>query len=101
MRARVLLIDDDPGIRFGFSRYLSNTGYEVIGVPCLADAQESLSSERFDAVLLDLNLPDGNGLLWIDGLRKSQPDIAIVVITGTSDVPTALLRQCEEGLTIF
>ncbi len=90
MRPRILLIDDDPGIRFGFTKYLSKTGYEVVDVSCLADGQEALSSERFDVVLLDLNLPDGSGLHWIEGLRAGQPDIALVVITGAADVPTAV-----------
>jgi DNA-binding NtrC family response regulator len=90
VKPRVLLIDDDPGIRFGFSKYLSKTGYHIVDVSCLAEAQEALSSERFDAVLLDLNLPDGNGLNWIDEVRASQPGIAIVVITGAGDIPTAV-----------
>ena len=90
MKPRVLLIDDDPGIRFGFSKYLSKTGYRMVDVSCLAEAQEAISTERFDAVLLDLNLPDGSGLHWIDELRAGQPDIAIVVITGVGDIPTAV-----------
>ncbi|HEY3275093.1 MAG TPA: sigma-54 dependent transcriptional regulator [Syntrophorhabdaceae bacterium] len=90
MKPRILLIDDDPGIRFGFSKYLSKTGYHIIAVSCLAEGKEALISERYDAVLLDLNLPDGSGLPWIDDLRAAQPEIAIVVITGLSDVPTAV-----------
>jgi CheY-like chemotaxis protein len=61
-----------------------------VDASCLAEAQEAVSTERFDAVLLDLNLPDGNGLEWIDQLRAGQPDIAIVVITGSGDIPTAV-----------
>ena len=90
MKPRVLLIDDDPGIVFGFTKYLSKSGYQVVDASCLAEAQEAVSTERFDAVLLDLNLPDGNGLEWIDQLRAGQPDIAIVVITGSGDIPTAV-----------
>ena len=90
MKPRLLLIDDDPGIVFGFSKYLVKCGYQVADASCLAEAQEAVSAERFDAVLLDLNLPDGNGLEWINELRTSQPDIAIVVITGEGDIPTAV-----------
>jgi DNA-binding NtrC family response regulator len=90
VKPRLLLIDDDPGIVFGFSKYLSKSGYQVVDASCLAEAQEAVSAERFDAVLLDLNLPDGNGIDWIDELRAQQPEIAIVVITGAGDIPTAV-----------
>ncbi len=90
MRHRVLIIDDDPGIRFGFSRYLSKTGYDIACASCLAEGRDALTSEQFDAVLLDLNLPDGSGLPWIDDVKTAQPDIAIVVVTGIGDVPTAV-----------
>jgi DNA-binding NtrC family response regulator len=90
VKPRLLLIDDDPGIVFGFSKYLLKSGYQVVDASCLAEAKEAISTERFDAVLLDLNLPDGNGLEWIDELRAGQPDIAIVVITGAGDIPTAV-----------
>lgn len=90
MKRKLLVVDDDPGIVFAFSKYLTKTGYEVADASCLAEARESVSTERFDAVLLDLNLPDGSGLEWIDELREAQPDIAIVVITGEGDIPTAV-----------
>ena len=90
MKPKLLIIDDDPGVRFGFTKYLSATGYEVVAAQCLAEAQDHLNTQRFDTVLLDLNLPDGSGLKWIDALRANQPDIAIVVITGLADIPTAV-----------
>ncbi len=90
MKPKVLLIDDDPGICFGFTKYLSRTGYDVTDVSNLAEGKDALSVERFDVVLLDLNLPDGSGLHWIEEVRSRQPDIALVVITGEADVPTAV-----------
>lgn len=90
MNPKVLLIDDEPGTRFGFSRYLSKAGYSVQEVTCLSEAQEAVSSQRYDAILLDMNLPDGNGLDWIIELRKTHPDVAIVIITGFGDIPLAV-----------
>lgn len=90
MKPQVLLIDDDPGTRFGFSQYLSKKGYVVNEASCLAEAREATSSQRFDVILLDLYLPDGSGLDWILEIRDSYPDIPLVVITGMGDIPVAV-----------
>ena len=82
MKTNILLIDDEDSIRFGFSRYLSKAGYSVQEASSLAAAQKTLLSQRFDAVLLDLNLPEGNSIDWISELRENYPDLSIVVITG-------------------
>ncbi len=87
MKRNVLLVDDDPGIQFGFSKYFSKSGYGIQAVSCLAEARKAVMSRRFDAVLLDLVLPDGKGLEWIPELRGKHPDIAIVVITGHGEIP--------------
>jgi len=86
----LLLVDDDPSTRLGFSRFLMRAGYDVSEASCLEEAREAIGSRRFDAVILDLYLPDGNGLDWISELRGSCPDIAIVVITGAGDIPLAV-----------
>jgi len=87
MKRNVLLVDDDPGIQFGFSRYFAKTGFGIQAVSSLAEARKAIISQRFDAVLLDLMLPDGKGLDWIRELRENYPQIAIVVITGHGEIP--------------
>lgn len=90
MNPKILLIEDEEGTRFGFSRYLSKAGYFIKESTCLSEAQEALLSQRFDAVLLDLNLPDGNGLDWITDLRGSYPDIPVIIITAFGDISVAV-----------
>ena len=86
----ILMVDDEPAVLFGYARYFAKAGYETVDAGTLAEARRSVTFRRFDAVLLDLNLPDGNGLEWIRVLREEQPEIAIIVITGQGDVPTAV-----------
>jgi DNA-binding NtrC family response regulator len=86
----ILMVDDEPAVLFGYARYFAKAGYETADAGTLAEARRSVMYRRFDAVLLDLNLPDGNGLEWIRSLREDQPEIAIIVITGQGDVPTAV-----------
>ena len=90
MMPKILLVDDEPATRIGFVRYLSKAGYIVAESSCLAEAREAIISQRFHAVILDLILPDGNGIEWIEDLRKTYPDIAIVVITGAGNISTAV-----------
>ncbi|MFZ3136485.1 MAG: sigma-54 dependent transcriptional regulator [Thermodesulfovibrionales bacterium] len=90
MKPKILLIEDEEATRFGFTKYLSRSGYIVQEASCLSDAHKALLSQRFDAVLLDLNLPDGSGLEWIIEFRENYPDIPIIVITGFGDIPIAV-----------
>ena len=90
MKHRILLVDDEPGIRFGFSRYLANTGYETAEASSLTGARKKLLSQRFSAILLDLDLPDGNGLDYIGELNDEHPHMAVIVITGCGDISVAV-----------
>jgi len=90
MTSHILIVDDDDGTRFGFSRFLSKVGYEVREASTLAEAQETVSAHRFDALLLDLCLPDGNGIDWIPALRENFPHLSIIIITGLGDLPVAV-----------
>ena len=85
MKLRILLVDDEPAILFGFSRYLSKAGYDVEESICFAEAKEKLAHHRFDALILDLRLPDGNALGCIDSLKRKYPGMIIVVVTGETD----------------
>jgi DNA-binding NtrC family response regulator len=86
----ILLVDDDEGIRFGFTKFLTKAGYDVTAVSTLAEAKKEVLARRYDAVLLDLILPDGNGIDWIEPLRENFPHIALVVISGVGDIPLAV-----------
>lgn len=90
MKPTVLLIDDEPSIQFGFSAYLNKTGYQIQTAGTIAEAKLKLAQDCFDIILLDLSLPDGNGLDLITEIRRNYPEVALVVITGTGDVPLAV-----------
>ncbi len=62
MSARLLLIDDDARLASMVGDYLRNSGFEVETAGSLAKGRERLSTDSFDALVLDLMLPDGDGL---------------------------------------
>lgn len=102
MKSTILLVDDEPATRFGFCRYLNKAGYEIRAVATLAEAREAISSKPYDVVILDMQLPDGNGMDWIGELRQSHPDSAVVVITAFGDIPIAveaMKRGADQFLT--
>ena len=80
---RVLIVEDDPGIAGSLDRGLTRAGYatETAGT-----AEEARRAEAYDVVLLDLGLPDGDGIdLCVDLRRRS--DAAILVITARGEEP--------------
>ncbi len=90
MKAVVLIVDDEEAVRRVYRRQLVRDGYDVADAGTLALAREALSGRRFDAVLLDLNLPDGNGLDLVEEVRRSSPAAALVVVSGMGELATAV-----------
>lgn len=90
-RAHVLIVDDDQVDRMAVRRHLAVlsawvTMDEADGVLAAIDR---LAAERFDCVLLDYNLPDGDGLTFLRGLRTAGIDVPVVMLTGQEDVGVA------------
>ena len=90
MKPSVLLIEDNDASRFGFVRYFSKDGYDIKEAADLAEAARKLAAQRFDAIVMDINLPDGNGIDFIDTIRATDPTIPIIVITGAGNIQLAV-----------
>ena len=86
MKPTVLIVDDNEKVLLVERRHLVLAGYEVYSATTVAQAREAAAERRFDAVLLDLNLPDGSGLDYVEELRHTNRAMAIVVITGQDDI---------------
>jgi DNA-binding NtrC family response regulator len=102
MTAKILMVEDDAALQTAFSQYLESVNYRIKTAASLAEGRILLSLESFDVVLLDLNLPDGNGLDWIPALRQSHDGLSIVVITGSGAVGhavEAMRRGADHFLT--
>ncbi len=87
---RILLVDDEEATLFAYSRYLTKAGYIMETAKSLKEAKSLVGARSFDAILLDLKLPDGNSIDWIGELKNAHENIAIIIITGVSDIPTAV-----------
>ena len=100
MKPKVLLIEDNESTRFGFVRYFSKDGFETHEAATLTEASAALAAHNFDIIILDINLPDGNGLDFITTVRAGNPVIPIIVITGEGDIPLAV-KAMQRGADNF
>jgi DNA-binding NtrC family response regulator len=95
MKPQILLIEDCAVTRFGVVRYFSKDGYQISEAGSLAEAGRLMAERRFDLIIIDVNLPDGNGLDFISAEREAQNLVPIIVVTGVGDVPLAVeAMQC-------
>jgi Flp pilus assembly CpaE family ATPase len=95
---KILLIEDNPGDARLIQEALLVVG-DALQVQCadrLAKGLEMLERERFDAVLLDLSLPDSRRFATFEQLRRCAPRVPVVILTGLDDEGLAL-RAVREG----
>ena len=79
VRDRILVVDDEKSIRTLLTTVLSSEGYEVIAAVSVDQAQALISSHCPDVIILDLGLPDGDGLNVLEELRSWSNNQVIVV----------------------
>ena len=96
---RILVVEDSPA-DFRLIREIlmdvSNVRFELTHVTMLADALERLREEKFDAVLLDMSLPDSHGIDTFVDLNTEAPDVPVVILTGFNDEAFAI-RAVQKG----
>jgi diguanylate cyclase (GGDEF)-like protein len=95
---RLLIVEDNPGDARLIQEYLrsSQARFSFAHVDRLSRAAEALHEDAFDAILLDLSLPDSRGLDTFLTMRRAAPATPILVLTGTDDEALAV-RAVEEG----
>ena len=85
MMKRILLVDDERSIREALAKVLEDEGYEVVPAESGPAAVKAHGDRPVDLLLLDLNLPGGNGWGTLDWLAKVNPLLPVIIITGRSN----------------
>ncbi len=85
----VLLVDDDPSQRGAYARSLTREGFRVTAVGSGEEALVRLEHEAFDVVATDIGLPGMDGFAVLQAARTRDPDLPVLLITGTPSVETA------------
>jgi len=96
----VLIIDDEAGIRESLHTLLEIEGYEVESAGTGKEGLARIAERPFDLILLDLALPDRNGLELLQDIRNQDPQLSVVMITAYGTVENAV-RAMQSGATNF
>lgn len=84
---RILVVEDDPVLMDGLKVGLGLAGATVDHVATCADALAALDAGRFDAVVLDVMLPDGSGLDLLAALRRREDATPVLLLTALDETP--------------
>ncbi|GAC1472134.1 MAG: sigma-54 dependent transcriptional regulator [Desulfuromonadaceae bacterium] len=87
---QVLIIDDEADVCSFLRRLLTKKGYEVTTATNEPDALRSLSETRFSVAMVDLKMPDTDGLTLLQAIKARQPACEVIIMTGYSTVKTAV-----------
>jgi DNA-binding NtrC family response regulator len=88
-KAKILVVDDEEVVRFSYFRSLSGESCKVELADSGSDAIEAMTKQAFDVVLLDLRMPEMDGLAVLKHIKQSWPDSEVIVITGYPAIDTA------------
>jgi len=77
----VLVVEDNQDLVMGLQDFLHHDGYAVTAIGTVAGAIELVRARRFNAIILDLGLPDGDGLDVLKETRRLDPSLPVVIVT--------------------
>jgi len=87
--ARILVVDDDVGIRQLVQSLLQRAGYRADTVEDALEAQKRLAKEDVDVVISDIMMPGLTGIDLLKSLQKDAPDVPVILMTGNPNMETA------------
>ena len=100
MKTRIFIIDDDISFSKELSTFLQNLDYQVQVAPTLAEARKTIEAFQPDILLLDLQLPDGDGLQFLDFVSENLPGLTVVMLSGYGSIATAV-QAIKKGAEDF
>ena len=96
MLMRILVVEDDRLLNNTLCYNLSAAGYEVDAALTKSVAERFCRKQEYDLIVLDINLPDGNGFDFCRDIKESRPDTAVIFLTA-NDMESDMLKGYELG----
>ncbi|HWP82429.1 MAG TPA: response regulator [Bacteroidota bacterium] len=90
MNPRVLVVDDEDTLRLTLKARLQSNGFDVSSASNGEEALEIMKTHAFDIALLDVNMPQLNGLQVLEVIRDQHPHTDVIMLTGFADFSTAI-----------
>jgi len=88
--AYMLLVDDEEELRLTIQEALEQANHHVTAAANAMRAREAVSHGKFDIAILDIRLPDGNGIELLQEFKEADPNMGIILMTGYAEVDTAV-----------
>ncbi|MBW1956672.1 MAG: response regulator [Deltaproteobacteria bacterium] len=82
MNGKLMVVEDEDGIRFWMVHLLKSKGYDVLEAACFHEALKIMGHEEVDMVISDIRLPDGSGLELGEIIKKRSPETRLTLMTG-------------------
>jgi DNA-binding NtrC family response regulator len=90
MSARIMVVDDEPGIRSLLATVLAKANYEVTEAADANALRESFGGTQPEVILLDLKLPDAEGMELLPVIKKQWPQTEVIILTGHATIDAAV-----------
>lgn len=87
---RILIVDDEDQLVEAFKKKLSREGFSVSIASTARDALTLMKRQTFDVCVLDIRLPDMDGVELLESIKKNEPNLEIIMLTGHASVDTAI-----------
>ncbi|MEQ1876834.1 MAG: sigma-54 dependent transcriptional regulator [Bdellovibrionia bacterium] len=98
---RILVVDDESSLRTALFRVLDRKGYQVVTASTREEADKfAAGSETIDLALIDLRLPDGDGIELMTNLKRVHPGLQSIILTGFGSIETAV-KATQKGAFHF
>lgn len=98
---RVLILDDESSLRTALFRVLERKGFNVVTAQKIEEAKQLCQSDNyFDLAIVDIQLPDGNGIDFIEYFHEKSPQSKVIILTGNANVENAI-KATQKGATHF
>src|SRR5881396_2274211 len=97
MKQRILVVDDEPQIREMLSTYFAHHGYDAAAAGDSAGALRAIKTSKIDVVVLDIGLAEEDGLKLLERLKKEQPELHVIMLTGMGFVEDLLQEAQQKG----
>ena len=98
--ARVLIVEDDPDVRKSLEKLVRALGYEVRSAASAEEGDHWLSAERFEVMLLDIELPRMKGVEFLSWALDRDGEMAVIMLTGLDD-PALAIECIEKGARTY
>jgi two-component system response regulator GlrR len=100
MIEKLLIIDDDLSILRVLKMRLESEGYQVEAASDIEMAKDLVLRNEYEAVLLDMKLPGGNGIALMKSIHEKEPDLPVIILTAYGSIASAI-KAMQQGAYIY